>query len=228
MTLNVRETARLLDVSEKTIYRWISQQKLPASRVGDQYRLNKAELLEWATTNQVRVSPKIFQEDGLDQVVSLEDGLRAGGVFYRVGGKDKESVIKEVVQIMPLPEEVDRAYLLEVLLARESLGSTGIGEGIAIPHVRNPIVMHIPKPMVSLCFLEYPIEFDAIDHKPVHTLFAIVSPAIKAHLKLLSGLAFALRDPEFASIISRRGMRDEVLAAANRIDELVRPRSTPA
>ena len=133
MTLNVRDAARLLDVSEKTIYRWISQQKLPASRVGDQYRLNKAELLEWATTNQVKVSPKIFQEDGLDQVVSLEEGLRAGGVFYRVGGKDKESVIKEVVQIMPLPEEVDRAYLLEVLLARESLGSTGIGEGIAIP-----------------------------------------------------------------------------------------------
>jgi len=83
----------------------------------------------------------------LDQVVSLEEGLRAGGVFYRVGGKDKESVIKEIVQIMPLPEEVDRAYLLEVLLARESLGSTGIGEGIAIPHVRNPIVMHIPKPI---------------------------------------------------------------------------------
>jgi nitrogen PTS system EIIA component len=226
VTLNVRDAAKLLEVSEKTVYRWISQQKLPASRIGDQYRLNRAELLEWATANQVKVSPKIFQEDGLDQVVSLEDGLRAGGVFYRVGGKDKESVIKEVVQIMPLPEEVDRDYLLEVLLARESLGSTGIGGGIAIPHVRNPIVMHIPKPMVSLCFLEYPIEFDAIDHQPVHTLFAIVSPAIKAHLKLLSGLAYALRDPEFASIIGRMGMRDEVFAAARRVDELVQPRST--
>ncbi len=225
MTLNVRDAAKLLDVSEKTIYRWISQQKLPASRVGDQYRLNKAELLEWATTNQVQISPKIFQEDGSDQVISLEEGLRAGGVFYRVGGLDKVSVIKEVVQIMPLPDEVDRAYLLEVLLARESLGSTGIGGGIAIPHVRNPIVMHIPKPMVSLCFLEYPIEFGAIDHLPVHTLFAIVSPAIKAHLKLLSSLAFALRDPEFAKIIEHQGMRDEVFVAAKRIDDLVCPRS---
>jgi nitrogen PTS system EIIA component len=175
-----------------------------------------------------KVSPKIFQEDGSDQVVSLEEGLSAGGVFYRVGGRDKETVIKEVVQIMPLPEEVDRAYLLEVMLARESLGSTGIGEGIAIPHVRNPIVMHISKPMVSLCFLEFPIEFGAIDHKPVHTLFAIVSPAIKAHLKLLSSLAYALRDPEFAAVISRRGLREEILTAAKRIDELVRPDSTQA
>jgi hypothetical protein len=57
-------------------------------------------------------------------------------------------------------------------------------------------------------------------------LFAIVSPAIKAHLKLLSGLAFALRDPEFASVINRRGMRDEVFASAKRIDELVPPVNT--
>lgn len=226
MTLNVRDTAILLNVSEKTIYRWISQQKLPASRIGDQYRLNRAELLEWATVNQVKISPKIFDKDGPEGIVSLESGLRIGGVFYRVGGADKESVIKEVVQVMPLPEEVDRQYLLEVLLARESMGSTGIGDGIAIPHVRNPIVMHISKPMVSLCFLENAIDFNAIDRKPVHTLFTIVSPTIRAHLNLLSSLAYALRDSEFAAVISGQGLREEVFSAARRIDSLIGPRSS--
>ncbi len=225
MTLNVRDAAVLLGVSEKTVYRWISQQKLPASRLGDQYRLNRAELLEWATANQVKISPKIFDKDGTEGSISLESGLRSGGVFYRVGGTDKESVIKEVVQIMPLPDEVDRQYLLDVLLARESMGSTGIGEGIAIPHVRNPIVMHIPRPMVSLCFLENAIDFDAIDRKPVHTLFTIVSPTIRAHLNLLSGLAYALRDPEFAAIIGKQGLREDVFAAAKRIDSLIGPRN---
>jgi PTS system nitrogen regulatory IIA component len=79
---------------------------------------------------------------------------------------------------MPLPEEVDRQFLFQVLLARESLGSTAVGGGIAIPHVRNPIVMHIPLPIITLCFLEHPIEFGAIDAKPVHVLFTIVAEVI--------------------------------------------------
>lgn len=226
MTLSVRDVAKLLDVSEKTIYRWVSQQKLPASRIGDQYRFNRAELLEWATANQVRVSPTIFHEDNSGEVTCLEDALRAGGVFYRVAGTDKHSVMREVVQIIPLPEEVDRRFLLEVLLARESLGSTGVGDGIAIPHVRNPIVMHIQRPVVSLCFLEHAIEFDAIDHKPVHTLFTIVSPTTRAHLKLLSSLAYALREAEFAAVIARKALREDVLAAARHIDSLITPRAT--
>ena len=225
MTLKVREAAELLKVSEKTIYRWITQQKLPAVRHGDQYRLNRAELLEWATANQVKVSPKIFHEDDSGPVTSLEDGLRVGGVFYRVGGTDKKSVIREVVQVMPLPEEVDRQYLSEVLLARESLGSTGVGDGIAIPHVRNPIVMHISKPMISLCFLEHEIDFEAIDRKPVHTLFTIVSPTIRAHLKLLSSLAFALRDPDFTATIGKQALRDEIFSAAGKIDTFIERQS---
>jgi nitrogen PTS system EIIA component len=226
MTLSVRDVAKLLDVSEKTVYRWVSQQKLPASKMGDQYRFNRAELLEWATANQMRVSPQIFHENASEEVVRLEDSLRSGGVFYRVAGTDKESVIREVVQIIPLPEEVDRPFLLEVLLARESLGSTGVGDGIAIPHVRNPIVMHIQRPMIALCFLEHSIDFAAIDGKPVHTLFTIVSPTTRAHLKLLSALAYALRDGEFAATIVRQALREDVFAAAKRIDSLIAPKET--
>jgi PTS system nitrogen regulatory IIA component len=120
-------------------------------------------------------------------------------------------VLQAVVEQMHLPEEVNRQFLLQVLLARESLGSTGIGDGIAIPHVRNPIVMHIPRPMVTLCFLREPVAFDAIDHKPVHTLFAIVSPTIRAHLHLLSRLSFALKHPAFLQALTARTGPDELL-----------------
>jgi PTS system nitrogen regulatory IIA component len=135
---------------------------------------------------------------------------------------DKESVLAAVVELMRLPDEVDRRFLLQVILARESLGSTGVGDGIAIPHVRNPIVMHIPKPTVTLCFLEHPIEFDAIDGKPVNTLFTIVSPTVRSHLHLLSRLAFALRSEEFRGILSRQGSRDEILHALKRAATLGR------
>ncbi|MBI5115481.1 helix-turn-helix domain-containing protein [Candidatus Poribacteria bacterium] len=134
MKLLVKDVAKIFEVSEKTIYRWIAQKKLPAHRINEQYRFNRTELLEWATASRVPVSADILKEEDQGELPGLEDSMRAGGVYYRVFGKDKPSVLREVVQIMPLPEEVDRGFLLEVLLARESLGSTGIGGGVAIPH----------------------------------------------------------------------------------------------
>lgn len=221
MQVGVREAAGLLNVSEKTIYRWIKEGLLPAYRVNEQYRFNRAELLEWATARKVNVSPDIFsesEEDGRAPLPAVSDALEAGGIHYRVGGTDKASVLKAVVDLMRLPDEVDRRFLVQVLLARESLGSTGVGDGIAIPHVRNPIVLHIPKPTITLCFLDHPIDFDAIDGKPVHTLFTIVSPTVRAHLHLLSRLAFALRHPDFAGLLARQGSREEIRDAMRHLE----------
>lgn len=222
MELSVRDSARLLKVSEKTIYRWVKLGKLPAYRVNEQYRFHRAELLEWATSQRINVSAEIFAEPENGAATGgLGDALRAGGIHYRIGGSDTPSVLRAVVDVMPLPQEVDRQFLLQVLLARESMGSTALGDGIAVPHVRNPIVMHIPQPMITLCFLESPIDFGAIDGKPVHTLFTIVSPTIKAHLALLSRLAFALRQPQFTGIIGGPGSREAILAACEAIDTTV-------
>ena len=58
---------------------------------------------------------------------------------------------------------------MSVLLAREALGSTGIGDGIAMPHVRNPIVLPVDAPIVSLCYLEEAVAVGAVDGKPVRT-----------------------------------------------------------
>jgi nitrogen PTS system EIIA component len=224
MDLGVRESAQLLKVSEKTIYRWVKQRKLPAYRVNEQYRFNRAELLEWATSQRLNVSADIFAEpDSGGPIVSLTDALKAGGIHYRISGADKSDVLRSLVDIMPLPEQVDRQFLLQVLLARESLGSTAVGNGIAVPHVRNPIVMHIVRPLVTLCFLEQPIEFGSLDGQPVHTLFTIVSPTIRAHLHLLARLGFALRQPAFSQVISSHGSREAILAASQAVDLSIPP-----
>lgn len=224
MDLSVRDSAQLLKVSEKTIYRWVKQGRLPAYRVNEQYRFHRAELLEWATSQRLNVSADIFAEPaGAGPVVSLTDALRAGGIHYRLAGKDKPSVLQALVDLMRLPEQVDRAFLLQVLLARESLGSTALGNGIAVPHVRNPIVMHIVRPMATLCFLEQPVEFGALDGRPVHTLFTIVSPTIRAHLHLLSRLSFALQQPAFAEAIAGPGSREQILAACQSVEESIPP-----
>jgi PTS system nitrogen regulatory IIA component len=223
MQLAVRDVAKLLNVSEKTVYRWITQGTLPAYKVNDQYRFNRAEILEWATSNKINVSPEIFQETegNAMPMPGLADALQAGGVFYRLEGQDKVAVLRAVVEHMRLPEEVDREFLLSVLLAREQLASTGIGDGIAIPHVRNPIVLHVSRPLVSLCFLEKPVDFGALDGQPVSALFTLISPSVRAHLHLLSRLAFALRDAAFKTVIQRQGLRDEIIKEARRIENAI-------
>jgi PTS system nitrogen regulatory IIA component len=220
MKLTVRDAAQLLNVTEKTVYRWIKQGVIPAYQINDQYRFNRAELLEWATSRKISVSPEIFAEPegGEAPPPSLSEALRAGGVHYRVGGMDKATVLHAVVDMMKLPEEVDREFLYQVLLAREALGSTGIGEGIAIPHVRNPIVLHLSRPMVTLCFLERPVDFGALDGQPVTTLFTLISPTVRAHLYLLSRLGFALRDPDFKNAVLRQAPREAILEALRRVE----------
>ncbi len=223
MQLNVRDVAKLLNVSEKTVYRWLRDGTLPGYRVNDQYRFNRAELLEWATARRIGTSVEFLQEPESAEtpLPSIEEALRQGGIFYRVEGADKESVLGNVVADMRLPEEVDRQFLFKVLMARESLGSTAVGDGIAIPHVRNPIVLHVQKPLVTLSFLEKPIDFGALDGSPVFALFSLVSPTVRAHLHLLSRLAFALSDAGFKEAITHQGSREEILGQAARVEKRI-------
>ncbi|HET6451146.1 MAG TPA: PTS sugar transporter subunit IIA [Spirochaetia bacterium] len=224
MQISVKEAARLLAVSEKTIYRWIRSGDIPSYRINDLYRFSRAELLEWATARRIAVSPDIFAESaGPGPLPGLADAISAGGIHYRVSGGNKQDVLASIVDLMRLPEEVDRKFLLNVILARESLGSTGFGGGIAIPHVRNPIVLHIPRPMITLCFLDTPVEFGAIDGQPVHTLFTLVSPTVQAHLHLLSRLTYGLRKPEFSDAVAQQSSREALLAAARAVDQSARP-----
>jgi PTS system nitrogen regulatory IIA component len=221
MQLGVKEAASLLNISEKSVYRWINQGFLPAYRVNDQYRFNRAELLEWATSRKINVSADIFQEPtstGIP-IPSLMETIQSGGIFYRIEGDTKSSVLKSAVEHMRLPDGVDRDFLFRVMLAREELASTGIGDGIAIPHVRNPVVLHVSQPVITLCFLETPVEYDALDGNPVQALFCLISPTVRAHLHLLSRLSFALRDDGFKSVITQQARREEILAEAARIEK---------
>ncbi|MCE9582936.1 MAG: PTS sugar transporter subunit IIA [Planctomycetes bacterium] len=225
MQLTVRDAAKLLDVSEKTLYRWVDDKKLPVYKVNDQVRISKAELLEWATANKIRISGDMFQEpDSAGRPLPpLSKALEAGGAYYHVPGTEKASVLKSMVERLRLPPEIEREFLFSVLMARESIGSTGIGDGIAIPHVRNPVVLHVAEPCVTVCFLEKAIDFESVDGKPVHTLFSLISPTPRAHLHLLSRLCAALNDPGFKAAVLQKASFDALLAEARRVEAEAAP-----
>jgi PTS system nitrogen regulatory IIA component len=220
MQLTVREVCKYLNVTEASVTRWIKQRGLPAQHVGGQYRFNRAELLEWATANQIKVSVELFDhmERDAETVPGLSEALAAGGIFYKLQDTNKDRALRALIAVLPLPEGVDRELLLRLFLAREASASTAIGDGIAIPHVRNPIVLSVAQPLVTLCFLEKPIDFGALDGKPVHVLFSLVCPTMRSHLQMLSRLSYALHDPGFKSVVKREGSKEEILNEARRVE----------
>ncbi|WP_394842309.1 PTS sugar transporter subunit IIA [Pendulispora brunnea] len=219
MNLTVHDAARMLNVSERAIYRWIREKSIPVHRVNDHYRFHRAELLEWATSRGIRVSSEELYRTPANgtSMPRLSEALEAGGVHYGLVASDRESLLRAVVDVMPIDEE-DRDLVYDFLLAREALGSTGVGDGIAIPHVRNPVVLHVSRPSITLAFLEHPVDFKSVDSRPVHTVFSLVSGTIRSHLYLLSRLSAALHDSKFKESVLNRAPREQIFEEARRIE----------
>lgn len=220
MQLTVKHVARIFNIPEAAVYRLIKKGQLPVYRINDQYRFNRSELVEWATLNKVNMASSAFldPETGPLPATRLADALQAGGVFYRLPGLSKEEALREVVDIIPLPADVERDYIFHMLLAREQLASTGVGDGIAIPHPRSPILLHVHAPLVSLCFLEQAVDFNALDGIPVFALITIITANARLHLQLLSRLSFCLRDPGLREAFKRRAPAEEILRHIARVE----------
>lgn len=221
MLLEPSEAAQALNVDEKTIIRWIRKDKLAAEQLHGNYRINPVDLLEWATERGIKVNPALYKMPDADNrpLPTLSEALEAGGIHCAVSGTDKETVLHNVVTQLNLPPELDPDFILQVLLAREALGTTAVGDGIAIPHVRNPILVQLPVPKLSLSYLAEPVDFGALDGKPVQILFTIITPTIRMHLHLLSKLAYCLRDPRLRQILGRECNPKAIFAAIVEIEK---------
>lgn len=218
MRLNVQDAAELLMVSTKTIYRWVGEGRLPRYRVNKTFRFDHAELLEWAMANRMDIAPKFLHEPPHPEPIpGFDEALEAGGIAYRVGGSDRDGALRAALDTLRLGQDPNREFLYEALLAREQLASTGIGDGIALPHLRNPLRLQLKRPSVSLCFLERPIEWGALDREPVSVLFISLASTVRSVLQLHSRTFFALRDPGFLHAVRHQESRDVILAHARRV-----------
>ena len=224
MQLTPRDAARLLGVSEATLEKWLKSGELVATRVNDQWRLNRVDLLEFAAARDMDVSPDLLANLEQPNLPSLAEAVRAGGVHAGISGRNKSEVLRAVVDRLPLPGPGERDLLHRVLLAREALGSTGFGNGIAIPHPRNPIVLRIPRPEVAICYIDPPVDFEAVDGKPVHTLFTVVSSSTRTHLHLLAMIAQALRDPGVVAKLDARAGTAALLPEIERVEAAIAAR----
>jgi PTS system nitrogen regulatory IIA component len=113
----------------------------------------------------------------------------------------KSAVLERLAAVFASVYDLDRLAVLAQLQAREDLGSTGFGRGVAIPHARMAAVSH---PMAVFLRLESPVAFEAADDMPVDLVFGLLSPeaAGVVHLHALAAISRMLRDEKMHSALS--------------------------
>src|SRR5205085_7704648 len=129
--------------------------------------------------------------------VRLSELISADSVNLKLTAADREAVLQELVAGIPELEEQPhgRETLIKALHEREQLHSTGIGDGIALPHARNALVGLVNHSIIVFGRHPVGIAYGAIDNIPARLFFLIIAPTATQHLAILARLSRLLQDP---------------------------------
>ena len=219
MDLKVKDVAELLNVSEKTIRRWLATGKIPAYRLNHQYRFSRIEIENWMMGFKQEAAKEGFllkdepsatlSKGGLQQF-SLYRAIHNGGVFPHAEGETKEEVIRTTMKVVAPKLGLDAEVLSELLLDRENLMPTAVGHGIGIPHARD-FLLQGPSDTVVVVFPKKPLEYGALDGEPVHALFFLFSSNDKRHVHLLAKIAHLSRNPQASQLLRSQPSEKKLL-----------------
>jgi mannitol/fructose-specific phosphotransferase system IIA component (Ntr-type) len=144
----------------------------------------------------------------------LSELLSPSTINLNLRSADRESVLTELVdQIPELAHQPEaRQTLLRALHEREQLHSTGVGDGIALPHARNALVGLVDHSIIVFGRHANGIHYDSIDAIPAQLFFLVVAPTVTQHLAILARLSRLLRDPDLRQSLLSADQPEEVIA----------------
>ena len=150
--------------------------------------------------------------------MKILDFLSIERILPNMQSRDKKGVIDELAQAVADTTTAENAEIARVLLEREQLGSTGIGDGIAIPHGRLSAIDSI---IMGFGSSEQGIEYDAIDDKPVTIFFLLLTPenSTGGHLKVLAQISKLLKNKQFKIDLNNAQTKQEVIEIIQDADE---------
>jgi len=223
MHFKIEEVSKLLNLPVSTVQRWIRQGKIPVYSFRGEYIFLEKDLRKWAKSRGIVVAARSNEPVVKDprQKSSLALAMERGGVIHGIGGDDVSGVLRAAVEAAPIDPSIDRNELFARLIEREELSTTGIGGGVAIPHPRVPMQNVRAEASITTCFVEAPIDYDAIDRLPVFVLFLMLSPSPKVHFSLLAKLSHLLRDRSFAEFLKGRPLANSLFS---RVDAMATDR----
>ncbi len=143
--------------------------------------------------------------------MNIESLLDRRAITPKVSASSKRQALSLVAEMAARRFDLDAGEVLDALLAREAVGSTGVGSGVAVPHARLKALDRMRGVFLRL---EAPVDFDAVDDQPVDLIFALLAPeaAGSEHLQALARVARLLRRADLREQLRQAHSADAVYA----------------
>ena len=156
--LMVADVVKMLQVPEGTIYRWIRQGDIPCIERRGDYIFNQSTLITWAASKHILLKSKPLHEHHIDKNIkarssTLVDAIQAGKVFKNIDCSSIEKLFIEIPKYLNLSKQIQNE-LPDLFKQREVLSTTGIGNGVAIPHPKNLLGTQIYSSMIGTFFFK--------------------------------------------------------------------------
>lgn len=140
------------------------------------------------------------------------DFVKGSAIRAEIAAQDKEGVIRELVASLVTAGMLDsdsQASIVEAIMKREELGSTGIGRGIAVPHTKHPSVDRL---VGTVGVSQEGVDFKSLDGEKVHLFFLLVSPPDRPgdHLRALENISRQLRDETFCRFLKQSKSSEDI------------------
>ncbi|MBN1688215.1 MAG: PTS sugar transporter subunit IIA [Candidatus Omnitrophica bacterium] len=151
--------------------------------------------------------------------MKITEFLDKDAIKINVEATEKEEVLKELVDVLGSVQKIkDKKSIVTALIERENLGSTGIGQGIAIPHGKTDLVNKL---VAVLGISRKGVNFEALDGEMVYIVFLLIAPKETAgpHLKALAQISRLLRDSYFCELLRKCQTADDVYSLIHREED---------
>ena len=192
--MTLEELARHIGMDVREVYKLADRGRLPGRKVGGQWRVNRAQVTEWlqqeahTLTNQQLVNLERAMGNGAgDEAMIVSNRLGLEAIDMHMNAKTKPSVLRYLVEMVEATGMLyDKEGLLESVMERETLGSTALPNGLAIPHPRQPMRYATAEPLLCLGRVQAGVYFDALGGGLTDLFVLICSHDDRSHLQVLA------------------------------------------
>ncbi len=216
MQLSVRDVAEALRLPPSTVYRWLRAHDVPGTRVLDEFRFNRLDLLEWSFQRGIAIHEDLFlvDEDLPASATPVADAFARGGARTVAGGPLGPDVARGVAEALPELDEAAAAYLLDPLRAGRAPAWQPVpGGALALPRARSPIITRQPDPAIVILYPGRGAAFPAtFGPELIRVWIWIFAPAPAVHLFLLERLGRMLFCQKLADVLVAQPGRERMLA----------------
>ena len=213
--MTLTEVATYLKVADKTVSRMLQRGEIPAVKVANQWRFSRARLDEWLMTGMRSAASDALTEMRAESAVprSLSRLIPDGCIVTGLTAEPKADLLARLTApLVGAGLVTDGNEFVRQLLAREAILPTAVGDGIALPHARDP---QAPAGRYGLAIgtSQTGIDFDAPDGRPVYIFVVLCADSVPHHLAMMVQVALALREARVVRAVRDARAPCDVLAA---------------